>query len=321
MISSLEDLPDELLLDIFTYLSPIDLFTSFAYLNYRFDSILCDQSAQLAIEITNNNHYTEIDYFANYFTHLYISNDLIDIRHFNNIRSLTLGPSPRPTDELLYQLIDQPAKYFPYLTQLTVYTPLSTWYSPPAVRLWTQLFTNQFSSRLKRCSLPGRIFAIPTTCFYCHSLRGLSIGGCSLRDLPALLSALPNLTYLSTDVWGITNTLNVSSYQHLNLTHLRIEFNQQTIVIEEIRCLLSYVPFLTHFTVEGLRKHEIFNIESWYDVLINQLEYIKNFSCRIRLSDTIENQKLDINSIREYHSLFSQMILYRQNDSLFISNE
>jgi hypothetical protein len=321
MISSIEDLPDELLLDIFSYLSPIDLFISFAYLNYRFDSILCDQSVQLAIQITNNNHYTEIDYFTNYFTHLYISNEQIDIRQFNNIRSLTLGPSPRPTDELLYQLTDQPLKYFPYLTQLTVYPPLSTWYSPPAIRLWTQLFTNRFSSRLERCSLPERIFAIPTTCFYCHSLRGLLIGGCSLRDLPALLSAVPNLKFLSTDLWGITDILNVSSYQHSNLSHLHIEFNQQTILIEEIRCLLSYVPYLTNFTVEGRRKHEIFNIESWYDVLINQLEYLKKFSCTIRLSDTIENQKLDINYIREYHSLFSQMKLYRRNDSLFISNE
>jgi hypothetical protein len=115
--------------------------------------------------------------------------------------------------------------------------------------------------------------------------------------------------------------MNISSYQHSNLSHLRIEFNQQTIVIEDIRCLLFYVPYLTKFTVEGRRKHEIFNIESWYDVLINQLEYLKNFSCTIRLSDTIENEKLDINYIREYHSLFSQMKLYRRNDSLFISNE
>lgn len=320
MIFCIEDLPDELLLDIFFYLSPIDLFLSFAYLNHRFDSILCDQSIQLAIQITNHN-YTKIDYFAKYFTHLYISTDQIDIRYFNNIRSLTLGPSPRPTDDLLNQLVDQPLRYFPYLTQLTVYQPLSTWYSPPSVRLWTQIFTNRFSSQLKRCSLPGRLFAIPTTCFYCRSLRGLSIGGCSLRDLPALLSALPNLKYLATDVWGISDKTNLSSYQHFNLSHLCIQFKQQTIVLEEIRCLLSYVPCLKIFTIQGPRKHEIFNIDYWHEVLISQLEYLKTFFCTIRLSDTNENEKLDINYIREYNSLFSQMILYRRNDSLFISNQ
>jgi Leucine-rich repeat (LRR) protein len=320
MISSIEDLPDELFLDIFSYLSSIDLFLSFSYLNNRFNSILCDQSVQLAIKITNNNS-IKINYFSDYFTHIYICNDQINIRQFNNLRSLTLGPSPRPTDELLNQLVDQPLKYFPYLTQLTVYQPLSTWYSPPSIRLWTQLFTNKFSSQLERCSLPGRIFAIPTTCFYCHSLRGLSIGGCSLRDLPALLSALPNLRYLSTDVWGITDIMNISSYQHLNLSHLRIEFNQQTIVLEEIRCLLSYVPYLKIFTIEGIRKHEIFNIEYWYEVLNNQLEYLKKFYCTIRLSDTIENKKLDINYIRKYNSIFSQMKLYHRNDSLYISNQ
>jgi len=320
MISSIEDLPDEIFLDIFSYLSSIDLFLSFSYLNNRFNSILCDQSLQLGIQITNNN-LTKINYFSDYFTHIYICNDQINIRQFNNLRSLTLGPSPRPTDELLNQLVDQPLKYFPYLTQLTVYQPLSTWYSPPSIRLWTQLFTNKFSSQLKRCSLPGRIFAIPTTYFYCYSLRGLSIGGCSLRDLPALLSALPNLKYLSTDVWGISDIFNISSYQHLNLSHLRIQFNQQTIVLEEIRCLLSYVPYLKIFTIEGIRKHEIFNIEYWYEVLNNQLEYLKKFYCTIRLSDTIENKKLDINYIRKYNSIFSQMKLYHRNDSLYISNQ
>jgi hypothetical protein len=320
MIAYLEDLPDELLLDIFSYLSPIDLFISFAHLNNRFDSILCDQSIQLGIQITNRN-YTELNYFSDYFTQLYIGTDEIDIRHFNNIRSLTLGPSPRPTDELLSQLVDQPLRYFPYLTQLTVYQPLATWYSPPSVRLWTQLFTNQLSSQLKRCSLPGRIFAIPTTCFFCRSLRGLSIGGCSLRDLPSLLSALPNLKFLSTDVWGMTNTMHTSSYHHSQLSHLRIIFNQQTIVLEEIRCLLSYVPYLKIFTIQGTRKHEIFNVEYWSEVLISQLEYLKKFYCTIRLGDVNENDKLDINYIKNFHSIFSQMKLYPRNDSIYITNQ
>ena len=43
MISHLEDLPNELLLDLFSYLSPIDVFISFAYIDKRFNSILCDQ--------------------------------------------------------------------------------------------------------------------------------------------------------------------------------------------------------------------------------------------------------------------------------------
>jgi hypothetical protein len=320
MISYLEDLPDEILLDLFSYLSPIDLFISFAYLNHRFNSILCDQSIQIGIQIINNKN-TRLDYFANYFTHLSICNDEIDIRQFHNIRSLTLGPSPRPTDELLIQLVDQPSRYFPDLIQLTVYQPLSTWYSPPSIRLWTQVFTNRFSSRLERCSLPGRIFAIPTTCFYCRSLRGLSIGGCSLRDLPALLSALPNLKFLSTDVWGIADPTIGSSCHHFNLSHLRIIFSQQTIVLEEIHCLLSYVPYLKIFTIEGARKHETFNSEYWYEILINQLEHLEKFYCTIRLSDTTENGKIDMNYIRNYHSIFSQMKLYRRNDSLFISNQ
>ncbi|CAF2396703.1 unnamed protein product [Rotaria sp. Silwood2] len=321
MISCLEDLPDELLLDIFSYLSPIDSFILFSYINNRFNSILCDQSIQLGIQITNNN-YNKINYFADYFTHIHICNDNdIDIRQFNNVRSLILGPYPKPTDELLNQLVEQPLKYFPYLTQLTVYQSLSTWYSPPSVRLWTQLFTNKFSSRLKHCSLPGRIFALPTTFFYCPSLRSLSIGGCSLRDLPILLSTLPNLKFLSTDLWGIADIKNQSSYHHSNLSHICIKFNQQTIVLEELSCLLSYVPYLKIFTIEGTQKHDTFNIDYWYNVLISQFEYLKKFYCTIRLSDSIVNNKIDINYIRNFNKLFSHMKLYRRNDSPFISNQ
>lgn len=320
MISSIEDFPDELFLEIFSYLSPLDLFLSFAYLNTRIDSILCDQSVQLAVQLTEY-HYTTIDYFADYFTHLFVTNDQMDIRQFNSIQSLTLGPSPRPTDELLNQLIDQPAKYFPHLTQLTVHPPLSTWYSPAAVYLWTQLFTNKLPSRLERCSLPGRIFAIPTTRFCCYSLRSLSIGGCSMRDFPALLTCVPNLKFLSTDIWGVAEPIQSFADQHFNLSHLRIELKQQTIVVDEIHFLLWYVPLLKTLTVQGTRKHDTFNVKCWCEVLSNQLEYLTKFSCTIRLSDTHQNKTLDIDSIRQHHSLFSQMRLYHQNDSLYISNQ
>lgn len=320
MISSIEDLPDELFLEIFSYLSPRDLFLAFAYLNTHIDSTLCDQSVRLAVQLTEY-HYTKIDYFADYFTHLFVFNDQMDIRQFNYIHSLTLGPSPRPTDELLNQLIDQPAKYFPYLTQLTVYSPLSTWYSPPAVRLWTQLFTNKLPDRLERCSLPGRIFAIPTTRFCCYSLRGLSIGGCSMRDFPALLATVPNLKFLSIDIWGVATAINSFADQHFNLSHLCIEFKQQKIVLDEIHFLLWYVPLLKTLTVQGIRKHDTFNVECWCEVLTNQLAYLTKFSCTIRLSDTHQNKNLNIDSIRQHHSLFSQMRLYRQNDSVYISNQ
>ena len=320
MISHLEDLPDELLLEILSYLSPIDVFISFAYINKHFNAILCDQSIQIGIQITNHN-YTKIDYFTDYFTHLYVCTDEIDIRQFNNVHSLTLGPISRPTDELLYQLIDQPQRYFPYLTQLTIYQPLATWYSPPALHLWTQLFTNQFSFRLERCSLIGRIFAMPTMRFYCSSLRYLSIGGCSLRDLPTLLAALPNLRFLSTDIWGIAKIMNESIYYPSTLSHLHIKFTQQIIVLEEIHCLLSYVPYLEILSIEGTRMHEIFSVECWYQLFLGQFKYLKKFYCTIRLNDNICNGKLDINYIRKYNRLFSQMKLYRRNDNLFLSNQ
>ena len=46
------------------------------------------KSIQIGIQITNHN-YTKIDYFADYFTHLYVCTDEIDIRQFNNVHSLT----------------------------------------------------------------------------------------------------------------------------------------------------------------------------------------------------------------------------------------
>ena len=87
--------------------------------------------------------------------------------------------------------------------------------------------------------------------FYYPSLRYLSIGGRSLRNLPTLLSALLNLRFLSTDIWGIADMLNESIYYPSTLSHLHIKFKQQTIILEEIHCLLSYVPYLEILIIEG----------------------------------------------------------------------
>ena len=315
-----EDLPDELLLEIFAYLSPGNIYLSFANLNNRFDSILSDSSVPLGIQVTNQN-INDVNNYISYFTHLNICCDDIDIHQFPFIRSLTLGPNPRPHDDLISQLVDDPEKYFPFLQQLIIYPPAATWYSGPAVRLWTLLFTNQFPSCLKRCTLVGRIFANPIRAYFCRSLRSLSIGGCSLRDLPTLLVALPNLRYLNTELWGVTDTMHILDYYHSKLTHFHIKFAQETIVLKELESLLIYVPYLERLTVDGARRHEIFDAECWHQILSTQLKYLRTFSCTIRLAETHSNRQMNIDFVRQCSPLFSRMRLFYQNDWLFISNQ
>ena len=316
----LEDLPDEILLEIFFFLSPRDLYHSFAFLNDRFNCILCDPSIRLGIRLTNDLS-TDWKYFLNYFTEVQIACDEIDLQLFSHVRSLILGPFPRPTDDLLNQLIENPRKHFPNLRQITIYQPLATWYSPAAARFWTQLFTNELPSRLRSCTLPRRIFALPTTCFNCLSLRQLRIGGCSMRDLPVLLCSVPNLRHLSTEIWGAADPTNTVCYEHVHLLSMDIKFTQLNIVLDDIQCLFSYIPNLRWLTIEGTRKHERFSVEDWHKVLMNQLKHLKRFTFSIQLMENNENRHLDMKFIRNYHHLFSKMKLRIENDMLTLSNQ
>ena len=62
-ISSLEDLSDEILMEIFDSLSlPLHIYSSFFHLNERFDRILCDARLLMSLDLSRLHHFPSFAY-------------------------------------------------------------------------------------------------------------------------------------------------------------------------------------------------------------------------------------------------------------------
>ena len=146
--SRLELLPNELLIDIFEYFHPQDLFRVFYNLNIRFN-ILLQSLHHLSLTVSTNNCVE--DEFIPYIRTLIVNRAIdIDLNRFNQIRSLILR---YPTDKLLAQLN---GNILPHLEHLCVnHMHISVLNLIPD--LCDKIFSNNFP-KLKSCYLLEMVY-------------------------------------------------------------------------------------------------------------------------------------------------------------------
>ena len=115
-ISQLEIFPDELFLDLFSYISPIDLYYVWHGLNRRISAII--RSIRISFDLIENSNETirSLDYFSKQIVFLRssVSDKSIDFRKFPNLCSLVIDT--KLTRKQLYSI--QPS-YLPLLKRLT----------------------------------------------------------------------------------------------------------------------------------------------------------------------------------------------------------
>ena len=93
MITRFEDLPNEILINIFEYLSsPIVVYRSFKKLNHRFELLLHSTRLNLDIFTEDQQTLTLINYFSSSCNRLRINNicPSISLEKFPQLRSLTI---------------------------------------------------------------------------------------------------------------------------------------------------------------------------------------------------------------------------------------
>lgn len=101
MITTLEDLSNEILLQVFEHLAvPTDVHGAFCNLNHRFDVLLRSVRLPLDIFVEDEQSSTMIRCFASFCIRLRVHNlcPSISLRHFPQLRSLTIT---EPTDAQL----------------------------------------------------------------------------------------------------------------------------------------------------------------------------------------------------------------------------
>ncbi|CAF1198098.1 unnamed protein product [Adineta ricciae] len=232
--STLEIFPDELFLELFSFIQPVDLYRAFRHLNQRLTRILHD--IYICMHITSDDDDELQHECLNYFSRqiIYLAVDChptrllyeIDLRPFNNLRSLHL---PLPTDEQCSQITPQ---NFPFLTQLTIHNN--------AYR--SIVFGSNSFPYLIACCIPQIYPDYERTMRPCVTLRSLQLGSCSLQYLLRILPHAPNLTYLDVCLQSSEAQITETDWKHEKLSHLKIKIRK---LVPDFEIILKTVPNLS----------------------------------------------------------------------------
>lgn len=290
MSSRLEDLPNELLLEVFEYLDTRDLHRSFWRLNDRFNDLL--QSLKDLSLILEKNDPVLIEVFASRIVRLEVNTwHEIDLSRFRNLKWLKLSRTTRN------QVMKIRPEFVPKLVYLSLSLAFDFWSS---TQLAQDVFSNAFPS-LRHADL-GRI-DIPYTHSWALSPHLRSIHVCSSDPIiiPLILAACPCLSQLHVQIFGDCHRIDLP---HLRLNHplKRFTFTDSygIVTLNDLNLILTYVP-----NVEYLRL-TVFEIAftTLAHTLISRLTRLKRFDCFI---NEPPDPHEDLSIIRTLHSCFDRL--------------
>ncbi|CAF2518580.1 unnamed protein product [Rotaria sp. Silwood2] len=306
IISSIEIFPNELLIALFKYISPYDLYNTFFNLNSRFNSIIDSlQNLYVILEEDWDNNERTIPFFSSHISSLIIKHDeLIDFSYYSNIRSLKLS---MPTANQCNAI--QPC-LLPNLEHLYI---SNLFFSDNSEQLCRFIFSPSFS-RLRTCHI-DRMTINNDHPYSSLSLQQLTVTPCTWKSnmYKQLFKACPNLIYLR--IIRLRKTLFELSLNfirpHTSLRHLHIHFYSiENEWYNHINSLLSNVPNLENFTliIDQIEINMKFPLDLFAHLLTQRAPYLINFKAKIP-SNNFLSKKLDI--IKRWHPLFIN-IQFRQ---------
>ncbi|CAF1461275.1 unnamed protein product [Rotaria magnacalcarata] len=296
MITLLEDLPNELLLDVFEYISGRDLYYSFLALNSRINYIVRSLK-NLSLMIYKNEPLL-IQTFADKIFRLQVSNhyDITDIDHFPNLRSLSLyNANDKQLDQIRYDCM-------PNLMYLFILIPDITESSEKLAR---NIFSNQLPS-LRYADLG----LIDVNCIslssWSPSLSVLRINCTKSVVIRMVLLVCPNLKRFQVNLLKNNSTivtqLPTKTLNH-NLKTFILVVSCRPLPLETIDDILLGIPNVTKMYLHWYCD-TLFVILA--RMLSERLKYLRQFGCNIiEFPNDIKHN--NIKSIREIHSSFNSI--------------
>lgn len=274
--SHFEDLPNELLADIFKNLDARDLFKAFSNLNARLNQLMQSfEYLQLTFHLQTSNAVKTNDELFPYHVHTLTVDPWINfnLHRFDRVRRLTLNsPLPHLLEQLKPELL-------PSLEHLSV-TYLFNMYE--IVLLHDKIFSNRFP-HLISCELLEKETLMTIQHWQTSpAIRILKIHLIDVHIFQVIISACPNLCSLSFEM----NTLDVPNLQqvHLNLKYLTVELRDSDWCHDDriLSGLLACVPNVRRLEIH--RRHYHTDIETrleGYDwlasILASRLSSLRHF--------------------------------------------
>jgi hypothetical protein len=291
MINSFDDLSNELLLDIFDYVDPRNLFHTFLNLNSRINNLLASLKC-LPLIVNNEENEEVIAFLAPHIGLLQVNiwSD-IDLRGFCNLYSLTLI---RPTQIQLKQIRSDTMPMLAYLSP----SP-NVYFSSPNQFIYDAL-SGRFS-RLRWARL-GHIDSFdPNFCSQSSSLRYLHIGCHETTIISFILASCPNLDHLHVDLLrdGDKTTLTPRVINNHPLRQLILRDYCYLVSYKDIHTLISYIPHAR--TIEFKFDCKIPFI-SLIQYLSDHLRHLRKFDCDI--AECPLDPSTSLTTIQQVHPCF-----------------
>lgn len=237
---SIECLPDELWLEIFSYIPYLDLFRCFCGLNERINTIV--YSKRIKLKLKSDINYEKfkplIESLSEYIVGLCIDyyHQDIDISPFNNLLSLHLSHA---TDTQIAQIQLNNLKY---LRQLEIVVCSTN------VQLGDFLFGAAKQNYLITCWVPNLEFYFKNDHQYqpCLTLRSLRLNYCCRQTLFNLLYLLPNLINFETSLISLPSNDTSVCFQlpeHATLMYFNMSLRAD-VPLTDLESIFIHVPCL-----------------------------------------------------------------------------
>ena len=290
MITFLENLPNEIILEIFNYTKIRDLSFGFWNLNKRFNQLIRSLK-YLSLVITKNDSYESILFSQQIVRIVIVTLELIQLTPFINLRSLILNWA---NENHLKQIRSDIS---PNLTYLSL--PFSLEFQSTK-QLASEVFSNRFSS-LRYADLG--IICIPEISAWSQSLslRSLKILSPDINIIPLILQSCTQLTHFQIRIIG-EHDLNLSSMPIISnhpLKHFIFIQSQSSTFVFDIINILYLIPNLKRLNLCLCTRSFIDLIEFISKYFLG----LTRFDCHI-LESSNKGDNVDINIIRKLHPCY-----------------
>ena len=274
-----EDLANELIFDICSYLNAREVFQSFSNLNFRFKMLLQSfNHLQLTVSLFDSPEKRNYEYFYTFIRTLIIDRGFnVNLKHFQNLHYLILR---NPKEKLFEQLDYHSIRHIQYLS--ITHRFLTATLQPLINILHARIFSNHFPN-LNSCNLSEMAVSMPIDNWQqSPSLNILKVGQINTFVYKCILSSCPNLYFFQLKKLQC-NELPPNLILHLNLKQLVIIDEDQSFPWNDgfMNEYLLCVPNLEKLTIHRSDIFKKFTEHSNYgwleSIIVPSLRLLRRF--------------------------------------------
>jgi hypothetical protein len=290
MSKRFEHLPNELLMDLFSYFDVTSLYCSFWNINRRINYVL--RSLTDLSFIMNRKQSNAMDIFVPQITRLKVNtSENIDLSRFVNLRTLDLSRANHS------QLSQIRSHLMTQLVSLTLTT--SCFLSMPSDLIQT-IFSGDFHS-LRHVRL-GRVDStlLPST-YQSTSLHRLYLTCINLNIIRQILVICPNLSCLHGTYLGENHHVPCPSspFEHRQLHNFSLHDPYHKLSTESITILFHYMPNVESLQLQCACQMSFLYFLQTIDI---HLKYLKSFECDIL--EWPQTQIISLDTLQNVNELF-----------------